>query len=64
MIARSAAEESGLAAALAPLGEYIVAVGKHKPLADYTRDEVLALVEIVVIAVDKHHRGTPSLSAT
>ena len=43
-------ERAALAAALAPLGEYVASVGMDRPLAAYSREEVLALIEVVVTA--------------
>ena len=41
-------------AALAPLGEYVASIGMDRPLADYGKDEVLRLVEVVVDAYQAH----------
>jgi Family of unknown function (DUF6511) len=35
---------------LAPLGEVVAQIGMHKPLSDYQREEVLALIGAVVSA--------------
>jgi hypothetical protein len=43
-------EKAAIAAALRPLGDYVVALGIERPLAAYRRDEILTLVEIVVDA--------------
>lgn len=50
MIDKEPHEEAAIAAVLPLLGEYVAEVGMHKPLADYTRAEVLILVEVVVDA--------------
>ena len=42
-----------MAAALGPLGEY-VGIGMDRPLADYSREEVLTLIEVVVTAFQDH----------
>ena len=47
-------ESAALAAALRPLGDYVAELGLTRPLADYTRDEILTLVEIVVDAFQAH----------
>jgi Family of unknown function (DUF6511) len=46
--------ELAMAAALAPLGEYVGSIGMDRPLADYSRDEVLTLIEVVVTAFQDH----------
>ena len=40
-----------MAAALGPLGEYMDEIGWDRPLADYSRDEVLTLIEVAVAAL-------------
>lgn len=47
-------ELAALRACLAPLGEYVGSIGMARPLADYSRDEVLTLVEVVVTAYQAH----------
>ena len=42
------------AAALGPLGEYVASIGMDRPLADYSREEVLTLIEVVVTAFQDH----------
>ena len=49
-------EQAAMAAALIPLGEIVAGIGMNKPLADYTRDEVLTLIEVVVTAFQDHMR--------
>ena len=44
----------GLRAALAPLGDYVSTIGMDRPLADYGKEEVLRLVEVVVDAYQAH----------
>ncbi|MEO5363488.1 MAG: DUF6511 domain-containing protein [Magnetococcus sp. DMHC-8] len=46
----SALEQAAMAAALPPLGEYVGSIGMHRPLADYSKQEVLGLVEVVITA--------------
>jgi hypothetical protein len=47
-------EQAAITAALAPLGEYIASIGMERPLADYSRDEVLTLIEVAVTAFQDH----------
>lgn len=47
-------ERAALDAALSPLGDYVASVGMHRPLADYSREEVLALIEVAVGAYQKY----------
>lgn len=61
MVDPSEMEVSAMHACLAPLGEYVGSIGMDRPLADYTRDEVLTLVDVVVTAyqarmLDEHER--------
>ena len=51
-------EQAAMAAALVPLGEIVTEIGMNKPMADYTRDEVLTLIEVVVTAYQDHMRET------
>ena len=43
-------ERAAMAATLAPLGEYVGSIGMHRPLADYSKQEVLTLVEVIITA--------------
>jgi hypothetical protein len=54
MIDATDTEKAALAAALRPLGDYVVAVGVERPLAAYSRAEILTLIEIVVDAFQAH----------
>lgn len=54
MIDATVTERAAMAAALHPLGEFVAEVGLEKPLADYTRDQILTLVEVVVDAYHAH----------
>jgi len=47
-------EELALAAALPFLGEIATEIGMEKPLAEYTREEALTLIEVVVSAYQKY----------
>ena len=50
MIHPSEMEIAAMRACLAPLGEYVGEIGMQRPLADYSRDEVLMLIDVVVTA--------------
>jgi len=54
MINATETERAAMAAALHPLGEFVAEVGLEKPLADYTREQILTLVEVVVDAYHEH----------
>lgn len=54
MIDATETEKAALAAALRPLGDYVVALGVERPLAAYSREEILTLVELVVDAFQAH----------
>ena len=47
-------EQAAMASCLAPLGEYVATVDMQRPLADYRREEVLTLIEVVVTAYQAH----------
>jgi hypothetical protein len=47
-------ELEAMRAALAPLGDYVSSIGMARPLADYRREEVLRLVEVVIDAYQAH----------
>jgi Family of unknown function (DUF6511) len=47
-------EIAAIRSALAPLGEYVASIGMDRPLADYGKDEVLRLVEVVIDAYQAH----------
>lgn len=47
-------ELAAMQSALGPLGEYVASIGMDRPLADYGKDEVLRLVEVVVDAYQAH----------
>ena len=54
MIDATETERAAMAAALRPLGDYVAQLGLQRPLADYTRDDILTLVEIVIDAYQDH----------
>lgn len=45
-----AMKNTALAACLKPLGDFLEAHGLDRPLAQYSRNEILSLVDTVVIA--------------
>lgn len=50
MIDPTKEEKRALASALQPMGEYVSEIGMHRPLQDYTRHEVLTMIEVIVTA--------------
>lgn len=48
MIDPSDMEIAAMQSCLGPLGEYVGSIGMQRPLADYSRDEVLMLIDVVV----------------
>ncbi|MBF0462675.1 MAG: hypothetical protein HQL87_14945 [Magnetococcales bacterium] len=44
------AEHEAMTATLASMREYVGAIGLHRPLADYSREEALSLIEVVITA--------------
>jgi hypothetical protein len=61
MIDPSDMEQVAMRACLSPLGEYVGSIGMARPLADYSREEVLALIDVVVTAyqnqmIEEHER--------
>lgn len=54
MIDATEIEKAAMAAALSPLGDYVAERGLDRPLAQYSREEILTLVEIVVDAFQAH----------
>ena len=54
-------ELAAMRACLSPLGEYVGFIGMQRPLADYTREEALTLIDVVVTAyqdqmIEEHER--------
>lgn len=47
-------ELAAMRAALAPLGDFVATIGMDRPLADYRKEDVLRLVEVVVDAYQAH----------
>ncbi len=61
MIDPSDMELAAMRACLSPLGEYVGFIGMQRPLADYTREEALTLIDVVVTAyqdqmIEEHKR--------
>ena len=56
MIDPTAHEQAAMQAVLKPLGEYVASIGMHCGLANYTRCEILTLVEVVIAAYHDHLR--------
>ena len=54
MIDPSDMELAAMTSCLAPLGEYVGSICMQRPLADYRKEEVLMLVEVVVTAYQEH----------
>ena len=54
MVDPSEMEKAAMRACLVPLGEYVGSIGMERALAQYTRDEALTLVEVVVSAYQDH----------
>ncbi len=54
MIDKTHLEELALVSALSPLGEIAAEIGLDKSLSDYTREEALTLIEVVVSAYQKY----------
>lgn len=47
-------EVAAMRSCLSPLGQYVGEIGMGRPLADYSREEVLTLVDVVVSAFQSH----------
>lgn len=54
MIDPSDMEMAAMRSCLSPLGEYVGEIGMGRPLADYSREEVLTLIDVVVTAYQEH----------
>ncbi|MEG3639308.1 DUF6511 domain-containing protein [Magnetococcus sp. PR-3] len=54
MVDATELEKAAMTAALQPLGEYVASIGMQRPLAEYSKEEVLALVEVVITAYQDH----------
>ena len=54
MIDKTEIEAFALASALRPLGEIAKEIGMRKPIFEYTKEEALTLIEVVVDAYQKY----------
>ena len=54
MIDPSDLERQAMRSCLAPLGEYVGCIGMERSLADYSQEEVLTLIDVVVTAYQEH----------
>jgi hypothetical protein len=54
MIDPSEMESAAMECCLSPLGEYVGSIGMDRPLADYSREEVLTLIHVVITAYQEH----------
>jgi hypothetical protein len=54
MVDPSEMEIAAMHSCLLPLGEFVGAIGMTRALADYSREEILTLVEVVVTAYQNH----------
>ena len=50
MIDLTKLEKEAIESALKPVGEYVAEIGMNKPLAEYSREEVLCLIEVTLSA--------------
>jgi hypothetical protein len=50
MIDLTVIEKEAIESALKPVGEYLTEIGINKPLAEYSREEVLCLIEVALSA--------------
>jgi hypothetical protein len=61
MIDPTEMEIAAMQSCLAPLGEYVACIGMQRPLADYSREDVLRLIDVVITAyqgrmIEEHER--------
>lgn len=50
MIDPSDMELAAMQGCLPPLGDYVAALGMERPLANYSKDEILGLIDVIVTA--------------
>ncbi len=50
-------EKEAIESALKPVGEYVTEIGMNKPLAEYSREEVLCLIEVALTAYFEFMQG-------
>lgn len=55
-------ERAAIRACLAPLGACVAEIGMDKPLAAYSKEQVLTLIEVIVTAYqDEMRKGSPEV---
>lgn len=54
MIDPSDIEIGAMQSCLGPLGDYVASIGMDRPLADYRKEEVLGLIDVIVTAYQEH----------
>lgn len=50
-------EKQAMEQAIKPLGELVAGIGMQKPLADYSRDEIIQLIDVVVTNFQENLRN-------
>jgi hypothetical protein len=60
MIDVTKTEKEAIESALKPVGEYVAEIGMNKALADYSREEVLCLIEVALSAYFDFMQGKES----
>ena len=50
-------EKEAIESALKPVGEYVTEIGMNKPSAEYSREEVLCLIEVALTAYFEFMQG-------
>lgn len=59
MVDATRIEKESMVSALKPLGEYVGTIGMQRPLADYSKDEVLGLIEVAITAYQDYYLKQP-----
>ncbi|ABK45262.1 hypothetical protein Mmc1_2769 [Magnetococcus marinus MC-1] len=54
MVDATELEKAAMAAALPSLGEYVASIGMQRPLAEYSKEEVLTMVEVIITAYQEY----------
>lgn len=57
MIDITKTEKEAIESALKPVGEYVAEIGMNRPLVDYSREEVLCLIEVALTAYFEFMQG-------
>jgi len=47
-------EIQAMAQVLAPLGEYVASIDMQRPMADYSQDEILKLINVVITSFQEN----------